>query len=61
MLDEVRRNKAADPNYTVIDIGGRFNPWADELVDVYVDIYPFETDKKLYVGDVNSEGTSGDK
>ncbi len=55
MLDGVRRNKAANPDYRVVDIGGRFNPWADELVDVYVDVFPFETDKKLYVGDVNSE------
>lgn len=55
MLDGVRRNKAANPDYTVVDIGGRHNPWADELVDAYVDVFPFETDKKLYVGDVNSE------
>ncbi len=55
MLDGVRRNKATNPNYSVMDIGGRFNPWADELVDAYVDVFPFETDKKLYVGDVNSE------
>ena len=55
MLEGVRRNKATNPDYTVVDIGGRFNPWADELVDAYVDVFHFDTDKKLYVGDVNSE------
>ena len=53
MIDRVRQSKAADPNYTVVDIGGRHNPWADEIVDAYVDIYEFETDKRLYIGDVN--------
>ena len=55
MLEQIRRRKAANPNYTVVDIGGRHNPWADDVVDVYVDVFPFETDKRLYVGDVNSE------
>ena len=55
MLEQIRQRKAANPNYTVVDIGGRHNPWADDVVDVYVDVFPFETDKRLYVGDVNSE------
>ena len=55
MLDDIRRKKAADPNFIVVDIGGRLNPWADDMVDVYVDVFEFETDKRLYVGDVNSE------
>ena len=55
LLEQIRRRKAANPNYTVVDIGGRHNPWADDVVDVYVDVFPFETDKRLYIGDVNSE------
>ena len=55
MIDRVRRKKERNPDYTVVDIGGRHNPWADEVVDAYVDIYEFETDKRLYVGDVNDE------
>ncbi len=53
MVDQIRQSKTADPSYTVVDIGGRHNPWADEIVDVYVDMYEFETDKRLYTGDVN--------
>ena len=39
MLDDIRRKIAADPNFTVVDIGGRHNPWADDVVDVYVDVF----------------------
>ncbi|MCY4475271.1 MAG: hypothetical protein OXC83_07525 [Chloroflexi bacterium] len=55
MLNDIRRQKAADPDFTVVDIGGRHNPWADDVVDIYVDFFEFETDKRLYVGDVNGE------
>ena len=55
MLAELSRRKAQNPDYTVVDIGGRHNPWADHLVDIYVDVFPFKTQKKLYVGDVNNE------
>ncbi len=55
MLDTVRRSKAQDSGFSVVDIGGRHNPWADDLVDAYVDFFDFETDKQLYVGDVNDE------
>ncbi|MDA0677214.1 MAG: hypothetical protein O2788_04330, partial [Chloroflexi bacterium] len=55
LVEELKARKRADPSYRVIDIGGRHNPWADEVVDAYVDIFPFATGKKLYVGDINDE------
>ena len=55
LVDELRARKQADPDYRVIDIGGRHDLWADEVVDAYADIFPFATGKKLYVGDINDE------
>ena len=55
MLDMLRQRKSADAGYSVIDVGGRHNPWADDVVDAYVDYIEFETDKRQYVGDVNDE------
>ena len=55
MLDMLRRRKAASSEYSVIDVGGRHNPWADDVVDAYVDYMEFDTDKRQYVGDVNDE------
>lgn len=55
LVEELRARKRADPKYRVIDIGGRHNPWADEVVDAYVDVFPFATGKKLFVGDINDE------
>lgn len=55
LVSGLARKKADNPGFRVIDIGGRHNPWADEVTDAYVDVFDFETDKKLYVGDVNDE------
>jgi hypothetical protein len=55
LVEELKARKRADPNYRVIEMGGRDNPWADEVFDAYVDIFPFATGKKLYVGDINDE------
>lgn len=55
MLNMLRQRKAADAGYSVIDVGGRHNPWADDVVDAYVDYMEFDTDKRQYVGDVNDE------
>jgi hypothetical protein len=55
LVAELRQRKAANPGFRVIDIGGRHNPWADEVTDAYVDVFHFETDKSLYVGDINDE------
>jgi hypothetical protein len=57
LVKELLQRKADNPDYRVIDIGGRHNPWADEAVDAYVDVFEFETDKKLYVGDIQDEQT----
>lgn len=55
LVSELARKKTENPGFRVIDIGGRHNPWADEVTDAYVDVFEFETDKKLYVGDVNDD------
>ena len=55
LVDELRQRKLDNPGYSVIDIGGRNNPWADEVTDAYVDVFEFDTDRKLFVGDINDE------
>lgn len=55
LVGELRRRKQENSDYRVIDIGGRHNPWADEVTDAYVDVFEFETDRQLFVGDVNDE------
>ena len=55
LVEELARKKAENPGFRVIDIGGRHNPWADEVTDAYVDVFPFETEKSLYVGDINDD------
>ena len=55
LIGELKRLKAANNAFRVIDIGGRHNPWADEVTDAYVDVFSFDTDKQLYVGDINDD------
>ncbi len=55
LVSELKAHKSENPGFRVIDIGGRHNPWADEVVDAYADVFDFETDRKLYVGDVNDD------
>lgn len=55
LVAELARKKAQNPAFRVIDIGGRHNPWADEVTDAYVDVFQFETEKSLFVGDINDE------
>lgn len=49
------QKKSESPEFRVIDIGGRNNPWADEVTDAYIDVFEFDTDKKMFVGDINDE------
>lgn len=46
-----RRRESA---FRVIDVGGRYNPWADEHTDAYVDLFPTEAgdEKTVYVGNI---------
>lgn len=55
LIADLARKKAENPGFRVIDIGGRHNPWADQVTDAYVDVFEFETDRKLFVGDINDE------
>lgn len=46
----LKRNQG---RFRVIDVGGRYNPWADAHTDAYVDLLPTETvGKKVYVGNI---------
>jgi hypothetical protein len=46
-----QRRKAGD--FRVIDVGGRYNPWADESTDAYVDLFPTEAEgKESFVGNI---------
>ncbi len=55
LVAELARRKKESSGFRVIDIGGRHNPWADEVTDAYIDVFQFETEKQLYVGDINDE------
>ena len=40
-------------SFRVLDVGGRYNPWADAHTDAYVDLFPTEvTDKRIFVGNI---------
>ena len=52
VLAELLARKAADPDFSVLDVGGGANAWADAAVDAYLDIVPFPTDRRLFLGDV---------
>ncbi len=42
--------------FKVIDVGGRYNPWANRHTDAYVDLFPTETDdKRVFVGNICTE------
>ncbi|MFQ5526282.1 MAG: hypothetical protein ACE5GX_08470 [Thermoanaerobaculia bacterium] len=55
VLDYLARRRA-DGQFRVIDVGGRYNPWADEHTDAYVDLFPTDSeDKKTFVGNICTE------
>lgn len=40
-------------DFRVIDVGGRYNPWADEYTNAYVDLFPTDSSgKKIFVGNI---------
>ena len=52
VLDHLATKRAAG-EYRVIDVGGRYNPWADEHTDAYVDLFPTESSgKTIFVGNI---------
>lgn len=56
LRDEVmailNEQKEAYSSYSVLDVGGASNPWADQWTDAYVDINPLLTEKHVYKGDI---------
>ncbi len=41
-VKEFLRGKKKNGEYRVLDLGGAANPWCEEFVDVYVDLYPVD-------------------
>jgi len=55
VLDHLARERDRR-EFRVIDIGGRYNPWADDHTDAYVDLFPTESiGKKIFVGNICEE------
>jgi hypothetical protein len=52
VLADLLARKRQEPGFSVLDVGGGANAWADRAVDAYVDIVPFATDRELFLGDV---------
>lgn len=53
VLEELAERRRGG-RFRVIDVGGRYNPWADEHTDAYVDLFPTAAgdDKKVFVGNI---------
>lgn len=49
----IKEKKRQNPAFRVIDIGGGLNPWANEVVDAYVDVHNPNNSKNVFVGDIN--------
>lgn len=49
VLNYVRTNKLV----SVIDIGAARNSWSSSITTAIVDIVPYDTDKKLFTGNIN--------
>jgi hypothetical protein len=55
VLDHLAERRRAE-EFRVIDVGGRYNPWADESTDAYVDLFPTDSaGKTIFVGNICSE------
>lgn len=57
ILRFLAEKKSAQTDFRVVDVGGAAGNWCDDYADAYVDIRSFDTDKKLYVGDICIEKT----
>ncbi len=53
VLEMLRKKKQENSAFTVADIGGSANSWADEVVDIYIDIVDGKGAKPTVVGDIN--------
>jgi len=54
VLGFLAHKKASEPHYSVVDVGGTANPWADAFVDTYIDLQTFQTAKEIIQGDICS-------
>jgi len=54
VLDHLRRIKAANSGWKVIDIGGAYCPWSAEVADAFVDMFPIKG-RDVLIGDINEE------
>ena len=56
VIDHIKTLKKNNPHFKVIDLGGASNPWADEVVDVYVDLFDLPG-KNIIKGNILDEKT----
>ncbi len=56
VIDYLKDRKKDNPEFKVIDLGGAANPWADEVVDAYVDIFDVPN-KNIIRGNLLDEAT----
>ncbi len=54
LLNYLRRMKATNSGWKVVDIGGAYCPWSAEVVDAFVDLFPIDGQDVL-IGDINEE------
>jgi hypothetical protein len=54
LLDYLRRMKAANSGWKVLDIGGAYCPWTAEVADAFADLFPIDGQDVL-IGDINEE------
>lgn len=53
VLNLLREKKRENARFVVADVGGSANSWADEVVDVYIDVVKGQSHKPTVVGDIN--------
>ena len=56
VLDFLEQQKRRHPGFRVIDVGGGADVWADRYTDAYVDVNRFDTNKRLFCGDICEPG-----
>ena len=55
IFEKIKAEKAKNPNYTVVDIGGVTNGWTSDIIDLLVDINTTDTFNSLSVDICSTE------
>lgn len=54
VLDYLRRKKAANSAWKVLDIGGTYCTWSAAVTDAFVDLFPIKG-REVLIGDINEK------